>query len=136
MRCAALLLFCSGLAMTLGVGTTPAEAALNVCNRSNLPAKVAVGRFNGTKWMSEGWWTIEPTKCATLVEGNLKARYYYLYATDGAAGTWDGGKNFCTTPNDKFAIVGRADCAKAGFDKRGFFEIDTGQSPNWTQSLQ
>ncbi len=136
MRRAALLAVFAGLLLTVGAGMSPAKAALNVCNRSNLPAKVAVGRFNGTKWMSQGWWTIAPAKCAVLVEGDLDARYYYLYAADGAAGTWDGSTVFCTAPSDKFAIIGRAACAAGGFDKRGFFEIDTGRALNWTQSLQ
>jgi uncharacterized membrane protein len=136
MRRAALLALFAGLILASGAGFAPAEAALSVCNKSSLPAKVAIGRFNGTKWISEGWWTVAPAKCETLVEGALNARYYYLYATDGAAGTWDGSKIFCTSPTQKFAIVGRGACAAVGYDRRGFFEIDTGKSVNWTQALQ
>ena len=136
MRRAILTLFLVGLVFGLGAGVSPAHAGLNVCNKSSLAAKVAIGKFNGVKWTTEGWWTIEPAKCATLVEGALKARYYYLYATDGAAGTWDGSKYFCTAPDNKFAILGRGTCAASGFDRRGFFEIDTGRAVNWTQSLQ
>ena len=98
--------------------------------------EVALGRFNGTPWMSEGWWTFSSKQCENLINGPLEARYYYLYATDGASGTWDGGKNFCTAPARKFAIVGRGNCAGHGFDRRGFFEVDTGNNPNWKQSLQ
>ena len=87
MRRAVLTLLCTGLIFGLGAGFTPAHAALNVCNKSALPAKVAMARFNGVKWTSEGWWMVEPAKCATLVTGALNARYYYIYATDGAAGT-------------------------------------------------
>jgi uncharacterized membrane protein len=136
MRRVVLTLLFTGLIFGLGANFTPAQAALNVCNKSALPAKVAVARFNGVKWTSEGWWTVDPAKCATLVQGALNSRYYYIYATDGAAGTWDGSKYFCTSPNAKFAIVGRGTCAAGGFDRRGFFEIDTGRAVNWTQSLQ
>lgn len=112
----------------------PAEARFSVCNRSAHATSVALGHFNGTDWMSEGWWTIQPKTCANLLRAPLDARYYYLYATDGAAGTWDGGKAFCTATH-KFSIVGRAHCVDRGFDHKGFFQIDTGESPEWTQTL-
>ena len=134
-RMTALVLF-SGLVLGLSAGFAPAEAGLNVCNKSKLPTKVAVARFNGTHWMSEGWWTVEPAKCAELVSGNLNARYYYVYATDGAGGAWDGSKYFCTAPADKFAIIGRGACAAQGYDRRSFFEIDTERKVNYTQNLE
>ena len=65
---------------------TPAHAGFNVCNKASLKARVAIGRFDGTNWTSMGWWTIAPKTCAGLLTGPLDARYYYLYATDGAAG--------------------------------------------------
>ena len=92
-------------------------------------------RFDGTGWSSEGWWTIQPKACAGLLTGPLQGRYYYLYATDGAAGTWEGKTHFCVAPNARFKAAGRGNCAKRGFDRRGFFEVDTGKKPDWTQSL-
>jgi uncharacterized membrane protein len=114
---------------------TPAAAGLNVCNKGARAAKVAVGRFDGTRWISEGWWHVGGKKCATLIAAKLVARYYYLYASDGAVGTWDGSKSFCVGTTDKFSIVGRGGCTERGFDRRGFFEIDTGNRFDWTQSL-
>jgi uncharacterized membrane protein len=118
------------------LAATPARAGLTVCNKSAAPAKVALGRFNGTEWMSEGWWQIPPNHCSELAAGRLDARYYYLYATDGAAGTWEGKSRFCAAPAERFAIVGRGACAARGYDRKGFFEIDTGDNFNWTQTLQ
>ena len=125
------------LAVTLGalVGIAPANAAFHICNKSDLAARVALGRFDGTNWTSEGWWTIQPKTCAGILTGPLQGRYYYLYATDGAAGTWEGKTHFCVAPNARFRAVGRANCAGRGFDRRGFFEVDTGKKPDWTQSL-
>jgi uncharacterized membrane protein len=117
------------------LGAGPAQGALHVCNKSNLAARVALGRFDGRNWTSQGWWTIAPKDCAELIPGPLKARYYYLYATDGASGTWDGKTDFCTAPGATFHIPTRGHCAARGFDTRGFFQVDTGQSPDWTQSL-
>jgi len=31
--------------------------------------------------------------------------------------------------------AGRGNCAGRGFDRRGFFEVDTGKKPDWTQTL-
>ena len=76
-----------------------------------------------------------PNTCAGLLTGPLDARYYYLYATDGAGGTWEGKTHFCVAPQAKFLAPGRADCGKRSLDSRGFFEVDTGNEPDWTQSL-
>jgi uncharacterized membrane protein len=113
----------------------PTQAGLDVCNKSARAVKVAVGRFNGTQWMSEGWWHVAPKKCAELIAGKLVARYYYMYASDGAVGTWDGGTNFCVGTDDRFAILGRGACSAHGYDRRAFFEIDTGNRLSFTQNL-
>ena len=113
----------------------PAHAALIVCNKSAHGVKVAVGRFNGASWLSAGWWALTPKACATVVSGVLNARYYYIYASDGGSGSWAGPRNFCTSQGDKFEIIGRNDCQARGFDRKGFFEVDTGTLADYTQSL-
>lgn len=113
----------------------PARAALNVCNRTAHPVKLALGRFDGAKWTSAGWWTLAPRECQALVPGRLIARYYYLYATDGGAGGWTGSRRFCVSGDEKFTIPGREDCEGRGFERKGFFEVDTGEAPDYTQSI-
>jgi uncharacterized membrane protein len=122
------------LLLTVAV-TVPARAEFTVCNKASVAAKVALGLYNGTEWESRGWWTIPSRKCETLISGQLNARYYYLYGTDNQSGTWSGGTYFCTLPQPKFEISGRGNCAPRGFDRKGFFAVDTGNSPNWKQSL-
>jgi uncharacterized membrane protein len=122
------------LAVTIACAS-PAHAAFNVCNKTSLPVRTAIGRFDGTSWSSQGWWTIRPGACTAVLTGPLQGRFYYLYASDGGAGTWDGKTRFCVAPNASFKSIGRGDCAKRGFDRRGFFEVDTGKKPDWTQSL-
>jgi len=117
------------------LATVCADAGFAVCNKANLPAKVAIGRFDGKAWRSQGWWTIAPKKCQTLLSGPLDARYYYLYGTDGGSGTWNGGTQFCTAPIGSFSIPGRGQCAARGYDRKGFFEIDTGDKADVTQYL-
>jgi uncharacterized membrane protein len=112
----------------------PATAAFNLCNKTKAAVRVAIGRFDGTQWTSEGWWTVQPAKCASLINGPLQARFYYFYATDGA-GIWEGKTNFCVAPRNRFKAEGRANCARRGFDRRGFSEVDTGKNADWTQTL-
>ena len=125
---------CLALILLFTVAAT-AQAEFTVCNKASVAAKVALGAFNGTEWESRGWWTIAPRKCETLISGRLNARYYYLYGTDDQSGTWSGATYFCTLPQPDFKITGRGNCAPRGFDRKGFFAVDTGNSPNWKQSL-
>lgn len=113
----------------------PAFAGLTVCNKTAHPAKLALGRFDGTHWTSRGWWTIASHRCTAVISTPLDARYYYLYASDGGPGSWDGGHGFCTAAADTFEIAGRGDCAGRGYDRKDFFEVDTGDKPDFTQYL-
>jgi uncharacterized membrane protein len=112
--------------------TGPALASLSICNRTNHPARIALGRFNGTNWMSEGWWNVQAEKCQMLITGALKARYYYLYAADGSSGGWPGSHNFCVGARDSFQAFGRDNCAGRGYDSKSFYQIDTEQKPDYT----
>lgn len=123
------------LLFTVAAAIEPARADFTVCNKATVTAKVALGEYNGTTWESRGWWTIRSQTCETLISGRLNARYYYLYGTDGESGTWNGGTYFCTLAEPKFLIAGRGNCAARGYDRKGFFAVDTGNSPNWKQSL-
>jgi uncharacterized membrane protein len=124
------------LLLALAFCAAPARAGLTVCNKGKHTARVALGRFDGRHWTSEGWWTVPAAKCAQLIATPLDARFYYLYGTDNAAGVWDGGKAFCTAPTAKFSIVGRAGCTRRGYDRKRFFEIDTGDNLNKVQNLE
>ena len=114
---------------------TPALAAFNVCNRTTLPVRISIGRFDGSNWTSEGWWRVTPKSCTALLTGALQGRFYYLHASDGQGGVFEGKTRFCVASNEKFKAVGRGNCAKRGYDTRGFFEVDTGKKSDWTQSL-
>lgn len=122
-------------ALALALTMAPAQAGLNVCNHTPQKATMALGKYNGSQWVSQGWWRIQPNRCLELVSGRLLARYYYLYATDSAFANWDGNKIFCVGVFENFEIEGRGNCAARGFDQRGFLEIDTGNHVNWTHIL-
>jgi uncharacterized membrane protein len=112
-----------------------AAAGFNVCNRTAHPASVALGLFDGEEWGSEGWWRIGPGECSELVSGPLPARYYYLYAVhEEVGGSWNGNRSFCVG-TDTFRIRGRNDCLARGFDRKPFFQVDTRDATEWTETL-
>jgi len=118
-------------------GTFPASAnaALTVCNKTAHPASVAVGFFSGKTWSSAGWWTVSAGGCEGVIKEPLNARYYYLYAAHlDVGGAWDGNRSFCVM-SGRFAIQGRSDCLTQGYEMRRFFEVDTGNSSDWTENL-
>ena len=65
----------------------------------------------------------------------LVARFYYVYAIDYDRGGEWGGKTFMCTRDKEFTIRGIEDCLARGFDRTGFFEIDTGEQKSWTVQL-
>ena len=86
--------------------------------------------------MSEGWWNLKPSACETLLRGPLAAQFYYVYAMDERGGEWKNGKSFMCTRDREFKIDGRGNYYVRGYDRTGFFEIDTGKDArSWTVQL-
>jgi uncharacterized membrane protein len=115
--------------------SAPARADFRLCNNTNARVSVAHAYTNGSGWVSEGWWNIKASNCETLLRGPLAAEYYYVYAMDERGGEWKG-KAFMCTRDREFRVEGREDCFVRGFDRSGFFEVDTGKdAKNWTVQL-
>ena len=86
-------------------------------------------------WTTEGWWNIAPRACETLLRGTLAARFYYVHAVDyDRGGEWTGKSVMCTR-NKEFTIRGIEDCLARGYERAGFFEVDTGEQKSWTIQL-
>ena len=123
---------------TLGAALLAAQAAradLRMCNNTNNRVSVALAYTEGQGWVSEGWWNLKSLDCVTLLRGALAAQYYYLYAMDERGGEWKG-KAFMCTSDREFKIQGRQDCFVRGYDRTGFFEVDTGKdTKSWTVQL-
>ncbi len=115
--------------------STPALADLRVCNKTSSRVGIAVGYKDEDSWKTEGWWNVAGNSCETLLAGPLVSRYYYLYAVDyDHGGEWSG-RSFMCTQEKTFTIKGIDDCLKRGFERTGFFEIDTGEQRTWTVQL-
>ncbi len=124
-----------GAAMFLAAAGTPAKADLKLCNNTASKVGVAIGYKDKEGWASEGWWTAGPQKCLTLLKGALIARFYYVYAVDQEKGGSWGGKSQICIKDKIFTIRGIDNCIDRGFQKQGFFEVDTAEEADWTVSL-
>ncbi len=124
--------------MLLGVCTldvVPAKADLKLCNRTTSRVGIAIGYKNKKGWVSEGWWNISAKTCKVLLKGNLVSRYYYIHAVDYDRGDdWSGSSYLCLK-NKEFKISGVHDCKKRGYQRSGFYEINTGEANDWTIRL-
>ncbi|MEX0590468.1 MAG: DUF1036 domain-containing protein [Xanthobacteraceae bacterium] len=125
------------LALFAALFAAPATAVADfrICNGTPGRVGVAVGYKDGDIWITEGWWNLSANACETLMRGPLVARFYYLYAIDyDQGGEWSGKAYMCTRDRE-FTIRGLQDCLARGFNRTGFFEIDTGEQKNWTVQL-
>lgn len=120
---------------SLALFPTPARADLQICNETTNLVSVALGYRAERGWMSEGWWQAPPGDCRTLYQGDLERRFYYIFAVDDiGGGAWDGSVFMCTR-DETFTIFGVEDCLARGYERTGFFEIDTQNRTDWTLQL-
>ncbi|TNB46001.1 DUF1036 domain-containing protein [Martelella lutilitoris] len=128
-------LFFGGLFLATLWPSNQAHAEFRVCNDTANLVGVAVGYRGEEGWISEGWWQLPATTCATVVPGPLQSRYYYLYAEDASgSGRWTGYTNMCVA-EEEFEITGVQDCFTRGYQQMGFSEYDTGREESWTVQL-
>ncbi len=126
-------------ALALAVGLTasaiPAQADFLVCNDSFDVLNIALARDPGSGFVSEGWWSVAPGRCAALLRGRIDSRYIYLYAIDVfSQPVLEGDVTFCIGEQG-FRIPGAQDCWQRGHIAAGFVEIDTGQAEQWITFL-
>jgi uncharacterized membrane protein len=121
-----------GIVMVWGF---PAKADLRLCNLTNSRVGIAMGHRDAQGWQTEGWWNLKSRGCETLIKGQLSSRFYYIHAVDyDRGGEWSGASFMCTRERE-FTIRGVEDCLARGYDRSGFFEVDTGEQKSWTIQL-
>jgi len=131
-RLAALVL---GPSLLLLLSAAPAAADFRLCNNTGGRVGVSIGYKDAEGWTTEGWWNIPPRSCETLLRGALVARYYYIYAVDyDRGGEWSGHAYMCSREKE-FTIRGTDNCLARGYDRTGFFEVDTTEQRSWTVQL-
>jgi uncharacterized membrane protein len=113
----------------------PAAADFRLCNNTSSRVGIALGYKDAEGWTTEGWWNVSSRSCETLLKGSLVARFYYIYALDyDRGGEWSGQAFMCSRDKE-FTIKGTENCLARGFDRTGFFEVDTGEQRAWTVQL-
>lgn len=124
------------LAMALlAASAVQASADFRLCNNTGSRVGVAIGYKDTEGWVTEGWWNITARTCETLLRGSLVARYYYIYAVDyDRGGEWSGHAYMCSRDKE-FTIRGTRNCLARGYDRTGFFEVDTREQRSWTVQL-
>ncbi len=129
---------CAGtafLVMLLAGTAYPAKADFRLCNNTGSRVGVAIGYKDNEGWTTEGWWNVSSRSCETLLRGALVARYYYIYAVDyDRGGEWSGKAYMCSREKE-FTIRGTENCLARGYDRTGFFEVDTSEQRSWTVQL-
>ena len=132
---AGMLLVAAIAVVALTASARPAAADFRLCNNTASRVGIAVGYKDADGWTTEGWWNVSARSCETVLKGNLVARYYYVYAIDyDRGGEWMGQAYMCTRDKE-FTIRGIGDCLARGYDRSGFFEVDTGEQRAWTVQL-
>ena len=123
------------LTAALAVSAPPAKADFRLCNNTGSRVGVAIGYKDSEGWTTEGWWNVSSRSCETLLRGALVARYYYIYAVDyDRGGEWSGKAYMCSREKE-FTIRGTENCLARGYDRTGFFEVDTNEQRSWTVQL-
>jgi uncharacterized membrane protein len=122
-------------AALLAASALPAMADFRLCNNTGSRVGVALGYKDAEGWTTEGWWNVSARSCETLLRGALVARYYYIYAVDyDRGGEWSGHAFMCSREKE-FTIRGTDNCLARGYDRTGFFEVDTIEQRSWTVQL-
>jgi uncharacterized membrane protein len=121
--------------VALCLWTGSARADFRLCNNTSGRVGIALGYKDAEGWTTEGWWNVSSRSCETLLKGTLVARFYYIYALDyDRGGEWSGQAFMCSRDKE-FTIKGTENCLARGFDRTGFFEVDTGEQRAWTVQL-
>ena len=116
-----------------------APSGFRACNNSSVDIEVAKALNTTTdggthSFVSEGWYKLARGACMTLWPGELKYRYYLVYAqAPSAKREWTGGVAICVS-REPFTI--RYGYCEADKYQRKFHQVDTGDSKNWTHNFK
>ncbi|WP_316860137.1 DUF1036 domain-containing protein [uncultured Cohaesibacter sp.] len=121
--------------LLIAASSMEASADLRVCNKTSSMIGLSIGYELKGDWISEGWWNLETGVCETVLLGQLLETRFLIHAIDyDKGGQWNG-DNFMCTQDLEFKIKGTQECVARGFERTGFFEIDTAGKQDYTVQL-
>jgi uncharacterized membrane protein len=119
----------------------PANAQLELCNRTDFKTSVAISYPKSGQWVNSGWYTLEAGQCTIPppVSQPLTNRYYYFYAQgyDRTDIRWEASSDRdCVNFPGPFDYVSSTHtCNMQGDQMRGFHKIDTDGKTYWQQAF-
>lgn len=124
------------LAVALAFLAQPAAAQLEVCNKTPGSLNISIAYETDADIVSQGWWTIDPDQCQTVITTELNKPYYYHYAVSRALNVeWAGTFNFCLNDDPQFRINGVGDCEQRSFRTVGFRQVEVGGNKRFTLDI-
>lgn len=120
------------LALAAQASATALAGGLHVCNESGERVQVALVRYEGGTWVSQGYWRLQNTKCATLTASLTNSRYY-VHAFGDSGRIFAGKHKFCTNAFASY-LLRDAQNLNQGCNVKSFFSVwvpdmITGQYP-------
>jgi uncharacterized membrane protein len=108
-------------------------------NLKDQQVNVAIVTNDGNSWIITGWYAVDPGQRVCVVSGDLTNQYYYYYAFN-ADSRWEGDNYYYVDPQHAFsydtqdsAAVSNAE--QQGYERRGFYQIDTGNNTSYVMRL-
>lgn len=134
----ALLLSFGGFAC-FSAAADPALASLKQCNNTSYVLETAIAYRASNRWKVEGWWTLQPGTCKTVIQENLKGEDYYTFARSivghlGDVKAWGGAYPFCTG-DGTFSLTNKTDCETEELALHYFSRLATGGSKDWVNTF-
>ncbi len=121
---------------------SPAAATLKICNRTSYVLYSATGVASPTTIATQGWTRVAPGDCQAILQGDLNAPAYYVYARSslahsGPSRAWGGDKPVCVkdvnfSAHDPLAA---RDCASDSYFTLPFAAVNTHHMKSWTMTL-
>lgn len=131
-----------GAALALAVAWSPADAALQLCNRSSYIIYAATGAFSAGEVAMQGWTRIAPGRCAVAITTDLTAHAYYLFARSsrahaGSPRAWNGQTNLCVKDKDfALSLPAGGRCTAPETYELPFAALDTHHRRSWTATFR
>ncbi len=122
--------------------SSPAAAALQLCNRTSYVLYTAVGIQKSTVILTRGWTRIAPGSCATPIAEPLNASAYFVYAYtsqahSGPSRAWGGPFRLCVK-DASFSLQMPVSATGCGADDAfltPFAAVVRGAAKSWTTTF-
>ncbi len=116
-----------------------AHADFKFCNQTSYVLRSALAYDDGGM-QAQGWQTLLPGKCISVLKGDLSEDTYYTYAESVSGHTggikyFEGDEPFCLSDDDEFIISERTECSDQGLRQGNFIRVDVDNDKEWVATF-